>query len=157
MHARLSLWLRALLIVQAGAAGTIAACSSDGVGADACRQIESVRCERAPACGLNLSMPPSATADLVEGCKRYYNDACKRGTVAKRDPDVNELSACVAALRIGDCTGVKAPETITSCSFLIPEGDAGVPDSAAPAPADAAPADAAVDALPLTDANGIRP
>jgi hypothetical protein len=156
MHARPSLWLRALLLMQAGAVGivAVAACSSDGVGADACRQIETVRCDRATACGLNLSMPPTATADLVEGCKRYYNDACKRGTVAKRDPDVNELSACVLALRGGDCTGVKAPETVKSCSFLIPEGDAGVQDSAPPVPG---PVDAAPDTAPLTDANGIRP
>jgi hypothetical protein len=117
---------------------TVLACGTDPVGVETCRKIETARCQNAPACGIDLSVPThndeSSPEKSVAACIRYYDDACLHGLAAPTDPAGPTVQACVDAINTADCTVVKAPETAPACAFLIPP--------AAPA---AAPADAAVD------------
>lgn len=105
------------------------ACGTDAVGIEACREIENVRCDRAPECQIALTTPPPA-ADPVEGCRRFYLDACLHGLQSAKDPTVAERNACVAALKAGTCDTIRAPERAPECAFLIlpdapPATDAG--------------------------------
>lgn len=151
MSARLTRRGGALAFV---ASTTIAvACASDAVGVDLCRQIEFARCDRAEACGVPLTTPAYVGADAAQACKRYYQDACRRGITSGKDPGGLTGQACVDAIKTGDCSVVKAPETSAACAFLIvtPVVDAA-PDST---PGVDASADAGGDTA--TDANGIKP
>lgn len=115
------------------------ACGTDPVGVDACRRVETVRCESAPACGLDLGRPVHRGDDpknAVAACIRYYDDACLHGIEAPEDPGNVKTQACVDAIVNGSCDVVKTPETHPDCAWLIPP---------APAPAPAAPADAAAE------------
>jgi hypothetical protein len=143
---------RGLLVMAAlgGALGLVAAssaCGTDPVGVDDCRRIEKVRCEAAPACGINLQRPPhsgSTDQNNVAACIRYYDDACLHGLVLKKEPARSDVDACVNAIINGDCTIVDKPETHPECAFLVPPTpaapvvDAGSDASAAP-DADASP------------------
>ena len=130
------LWV--LLFAAAAVSAAVLACGTDPVGVESCRQIEKVRCESAPACGIDLGKPvhkgdtPQAA---VAGCIRYYDDACLHGLVTNEDPGSVKTQACVDAIINGDCDIVKTPEKSPDCAFLIPP--------AAPAPTPAA--DAATD------------
>jgi hypothetical protein len=113
------------------------ACGTDPVGVDACRRVETVRCESAPACGLDLGRPVhrgDTPATAVGACIRYYEDACLHGLETPEDPGNVKTQACVDAIISGSCDVVKTPETHPDCAWLVPP---------APPPAPAAPADPA--------------
>ncbi len=136
--------VRVLLLVVAASLVVGAACGTDPVGVEACRQIERARCESAFGCGIDLAKPVhrGSTPSLdVGACKRYYEDACLHGLVAREDPGAVKVQDCVNAINdpTTSCDVVIAPEKHPSCAFLVP---APAPADAAPAPADAAPADA---------------
>lgn len=113
------------------AALNLLACGTDAVGVDSCRKIEQARCENAPSCGIDLTMPVhrgDTPERNVAECIRFYDDACLHGLVASSDPGAISVQACVDAINTGDCTVVKNPETNASCAFLNPSGstaDAG--------------------------------
>jgi hypothetical protein len=109
------------------------ACGTDAVGVDACRQIESVRCQRAPSCGISLEPPHRASGTDVDECVRFYDDACLHGLVNGNDPGALAVNSCVAALKSADCTVVVAPESTQACSWLVPApvSDAGQQDGSA--------------------------
>lgn len=115
------------------------ACGTEPVGVDTCRRIEKLRCESAPACGLDLKRPPhsgdSAESD-VAACIRYYDDQCLHGLRLAAEPARTDVDACANAIINGDCTIVGKPEAHPACSFLVPE-------TPAPAPAADGGADAA--------------
>lgn len=104
------------------------ACGSEGRGNDACEAIETARCRRAPACGIDLPGPFANGADNVDNCIAYYKDQCLHGLASGESPRSSTIDGCVAAIN-ADCAAVKAPETASACAFLIVT-DAGV-DSAA--------------------------
>jgi hypothetical protein len=123
------------------------ACGTDPVGVDACRRIETVRCESAPSCarppdggvGLDLSRPVhrgESDTSAVAACIRYYEDACLHGLEVSEDPGNVKTQACVDAIVNGSCDVVLTPEIHPDCAWLVPP---------APPPAPAAPADAATD------------
>ncbi len=123
-----------VLVASAAAAllACVLACGTDPVGVEACRKIERVRCESAPACGIDISKPvhsgKSAESD-VAACIRYYDDQCLHGLAAGKDPGPQAVDACVNAIITGDCSVVKTPESNAACAFLIPPvtGDAAAP------------------------------
>lgn len=134
-----------IVAVSLGIAAFLA-CGTDPVGVDACRRIEGARCESAYGCGIDLTKPVHRgdTPSLdVGACKRYYEDACLHGLVAREDPGSVKVEACVQAITDPNtsCEVVRTPEIHPACAFL----------SSAPA----TPADAATDAT--VDANTDAP
>lgn len=139
-----------LALVGSIGAATAVACGTGAVGVQACREIETARCEAAPACpaslpqgeGIDLTNPIPAGGDPVAACVRYYNDACLHGLETSVAPSNVAVSDCVAAIQAAGaaakkdasaCTTVVAPQTVSACAFLYPI-DAG--------PVDSGPADA---------------
>lgn len=130
-----------LAAVATAAIGSSAACGNDAVGVDACRRIETVRCESAQACGIDLGRPVhsgSTPENNVAACIRYYDDQCRHGLVTTVEPGQPAVDACVEAIINGDCSVVRTPQAHEACKFLVP------PAEPPPSPPDAA-ADAATD------------
>jgi hypothetical protein len=115
-----------------------AACGTDAVGVDACKQIEQARCRQAPACQISLEPPYHQAGDDVDACIRYYDVACLHGLAAGKDPGSAAVSACVQAIQNNGCSVVSAPESDPSCAFLIPQAPPSLP-------ADAGASDATTD------------
>ncbi|NOU31995.1 MAG: hypothetical protein HOO96_29170 [Polyangiaceae bacterium] len=122
-----------LLAVTGLAIAVFGACSGDAVGVDACRRIETARCQRAAGCGISLGTPLHEKGDPetdVTACVRFYRDACLHGLVATAEPGGGETDACVNVILTGDCTVVKQPEIASACSFLaVPDAGAAVVDA----------------------------
>ncbi len=123
------------VVLALGLTGAIA-CGKDAVGVDACRQIETARCENANSCGIDLTHPThrgdSPGLD-VGACKRYYDDACLHGFVASEDPGPAKVQDCVNVINDPNtsCEIVLAPEKSPACAFLIPPAPAPEVDAAA--------------------------
>ncbi|MFZ5891558.1 MAG: hypothetical protein ACOY0T_10945 [Myxococcota bacterium] len=113
--------------------GLAASCGTDAQGVEDCRSIEQARCHAAAACG---------QISDVSACTRFYRDHCLHG-LSVPAPGGPFTKACVQAIReAGDCasaTGdavaascsrfgsqtracklVQMPESISACSFLVP-------------------------------------
>ena len=142
---------RTMLVALAATAFGVAtlttpACGTDPVGVESCQKIEKVRCESAPACGIDLRRPVhngDTAQNDVASCVRYYDDQCLHGLALAKDPGRQVVDACVDAIVNGDCGIVKAPENYPACHFL-----AGPADAAAEAAADASPIFGNLDATP---------
>ena len=121
-------------------------CGTDAVGVDTCKQIESARCEQAPACGIALEPPYHTNGTDVTECQRYYDDACLHGLASGSDPGPTAVKACVAAIQQGDCAVVADPSSAPACAWLMPpaSGSDASSDSTAPDAADGS-ADGAAD------------
>ncbi|MDF2692962.1 MAG: hypothetical protein K0S65_1345, partial [Labilithrix sp.] len=103
--------------------GASAACGTEPVGVEACKKIERVRCESAPACDINPDRPlhsGDTPENDVAACIRYYDDQCLHGLVIAKEPSPQSVDACVDAIITGDCSVVKTPESHPACTFLIP-------------------------------------
>jgi hypothetical protein len=74
---------------------TLASCSTDAQGVEACRAIESARCQVAPLC--SASFAGGFTADQVDQCLRFYRDECLVGVEAP-EAGAPDPTACVAAI-----------------------------------------------------------
>ena len=135
-------WTRGLASSAVVACGVLgAACGTDAVGVDACKQIESARCEQAPACGIALEPPYHTNGTDVTECQRYYDDACLHGLASGSDPGPTAVKACVAAIEQGDCTVVLTPSLAPACAWLTPastgsdaSSDASAPDAGGGSP-----------------------
>lgn len=138
-----------------------ASCGTNAVGVDACRTIETARCEAATACGF--------TQEKVDSCTLFYRDQCLHG-VENADagvPATEVVDACVAAVnataacagagatKIDGCVGAAlvdgadpalAPctilqakvELLAACAFAagVPAEDAGATTDASDATTD---------------------
>lgn len=94
-----------------GAAG-LGGCSTDAVGIEACRLIQTARCEVAPAC-LGQEEFAIETEEQVENCKTYYIDGCLVG-VENPEAGDNSGASCEAVIRaIGACEA--AGEPLATC------------------------------------------
>ncbi len=145
--ARLALLASAVGLLLASATG---ACGADAVGVEACRQIESARCEATAACG--------ASASEVAYCLDVYRDQCLHGLRSgATEPGTDATTRCVEAIgavaacaRAGatsmeacpaeplvasatpvsftPCTVLtRSPEVLADCAFVAPPEDAGTP------------------------------
>ena len=75
-------------------------CSTDAVGIDACRTIESARCEAAPSCEGDDTSFGIATEEQVRNCKVFYNDHCLLGLENDAaEPDPDDVTKCEAAIQ----------------------------------------------------------
>jgi hypothetical protein len=117
-----------------GVAAVAAACGTDAVGVETCRQIETARCQQAPNCpaDINLDVPEHRDSPKtdVDACIRFYRDACLHGLAAAKDPGAVATKACIDAINTGDCMVVVHPETHPSCAWLIPPAPPPVVDAA---------------------------
>lgn len=89
-------------------------CGTDAVGKDACRRIETARCEAAPACADRAESPDIETEDDVSRCIEFYNDQCLHGLQDVANvPDDGNVDACVEAIAAtAKCAGA---ENISAC------------------------------------------
>jgi len=120
--------LSAAVALGLGIFALTAACGTDAVGVEACRDLETLRCEQAAGCGFDLGVPRHRDKRPIEGCVAHYRDACLHGLVSRVEPSSVQLKACMDAIRTGSCDVVKTPEKDPACAFLVPvETDAGAP------------------------------
>ncbi len=85
-------------------------CGSDAVGVDACRTIETARCNAATACGF--------ADDKVQSCTLFYRDQCLDG-VENADagtPVTATIDACVAAVNATATCAKAGAKTIQGCA-----------------------------------------
>jgi len=114
------------------------ACGNGANDPAGCQVLENERCVRAQACGIDLSFPlhnGSSPQDNVNACQLYYQDACLHGFATSVNVTSKEVTACVAAIKTGDCNAVLNPQNVPACSFLNPPDagvDAGVDSGAQP-------------------------
>ncbi|HVK62993.1 MAG TPA: hypothetical protein VM694_00880 [Polyangium sp.] len=131
-----------LLVVSAASA-----CGTDAVGIDACREIESARCEATQACG--------ATEAEATYCIDLYRDQCLHGFQSGQEPGTDATARCVEAVRavaacaragaasMADCPAeplvaaadpaaitpcviiTRKPEQLADCAFVAKAADAG--------------------------------
>lgn len=131
---------RPLFVVALGLAiaSHASACGSDARAMDACRKIESTRCERAPLCPQQY---PGFTASFgdVASCQRFYDVQCGRGVQeSMKEPSKSELEGCLGQIRTS-CDAVGDPAKF--CPFIT-ANDTPAPKDTGTA-ADTAPVDAA--------------
>jgi hypothetical protein len=157
--------LAGLLLSTSLAAGALllillapASCGTDAVGVEACRTIETARCQAATACGF--------TAEKVDSCTLFYRDECLHG-IENADagtPATTTVDACVAAIdataacakagakTLDGCAGAKlldsADHTLPPCQILQEKVEllAACAFAATVSASDAGTADAATDA-----------
>jgi hypothetical protein len=91
-------------------------CGTNAVGVEACRKIESARCEAASPCGLL-----SEKGGGVEECKRFARDNCLHGTGLRAEPGDVAVAECVKALELaGKCAADRNPEYSPSrCNMTV--------------------------------------
>lgn len=95
----------ALFVLAAVGSG---GCSTDAVGIEACRLIQTARCEVAPSC-LGQEEFAIETEEQVENCVTYYVDGCLVGV---ENPEAGDESGvdCEAVIRaVGACEAASTP------------------------------------------------
>src|ERR1700690_3877035 len=125
-------WIETWALTAIALAG--AACGTDAVGVQACRQVQEAQCQAAPACGVALEPPYHTNGTAVDECIRFYDDACLHGLANGTDPGPMAVNACVAAIRSaatagGACSVVVNPSTSPACAWMAvssPASDAAV-------------------------------
>jgi hypothetical protein len=87
-----------------GAVG-LGGCSTDAVGIETCRLIQTARCEVAPLCKDTDETFGIETPEQVENCKVYYIDGCLVGVENdSTDGDVKDGKVCAAVITsLGSC------------------------------------------------------
>jgi hypothetical protein len=134
------------LALVAAIAALAPGCGTDATGVEACRTIETVRCQEAAGCGIKLDTPVHV-GDDVQACIRFYHDACLHG-LESGDPGPAKVTACKNEIadtsRADHCDIVATPEIADACQWLAPPP---------PADQDASPSDAPAEGT-ATDAGG---
>ncbi|NUP10374.1 MAG: hypothetical protein HOW73_30355 [Polyangiaceae bacterium] len=97
----------------------VPACSTGAVGIDACRQIESARCEAAPACENGDPSFGIATEEQVDNCKVFYNDHCLVGLEnTEAEPVQDDVNDCVAAVQAMAACQTAGAATLAECDAI---------------------------------------
>ncbi len=115
-------WRFALSLLSAavGVVG-LAACDTQAVGVEACRDIEYARCSAASHCPTTFKVTSPAA------CRRFYRDHCLHGLAIPTDPGPATVNPCVTAIKeIGACTsreGESATLQIRPECVANPESD----------------------------------
>ena len=138
--------LTAAALLGAGAL-LYGACGSTAKGVDACRALESARCEKLASKDCNTADAPFAGDSA--SCARFYDTQCGRGLAeGAREPSAAELNRCIVAIKstcaIARDPGGKNPDNgsviAPECRVFLSPPEAPVTDTGAPA--DTTPADA---------------
>ena len=110
-------------------AAQIVACSTDAVGIEACRSIETERCKLAPTCAGEKGRPKIKTTAQVTNCMNYYHDHCLVGleNEAQGDPSKESVNACVAAIQKTVACQKSGLTTMAACALV--DAGAAVDDS----------------------------
>jgi len=120
-----ALWLGAPLFIPG--------CSTGAVGIDACRAIESARCDAAPDCQGDENSFGIETEEQVSNCKVFYNDHCLVGLEnTEAEPAQDDVDKCVNAVaavakckRTPDIVTMDACNTSNENAAETVEGEAG--------------------------------
>ena len=167
-YARLLSATLGFILVPSAVGVFVSACGDEPVGIEACRLIETARCEATTACGVS-------EADS-EYCVAFYRDQCLHGMANKSaDLSAESTTACVEAIRAvaacartgatsmaqcptitlvagkdpasDPCTIVKrTPQILNACGFLTPNDDDGSGTSSSSSSSSGAAPDAGDDA-----------
>jgi hypothetical protein len=134
-----------------------AGCGTDAVGIEACRQIQTARCNALQQCVFDVETKERYSADQAKACTDFYRDQCLVGIENDtKEPTDATIKGCVAAVNavsecakqgvatLSDC-GVAlvepadatkfAPcdiitsgaELLSACAFVVRPADAGTP------------------------------
>jgi hypothetical protein len=108
----------AAAFVLGAAVSLFGACSSTAKGVDACRRLETARCEKLASKDCNTD---GAFQGDAASCSRFYDTQCGRGLQdGAREPSSTELKGCVDAIG-STCAIARDPVSATQCSvFLTP-------------------------------------
>jgi hypothetical protein len=121
------------LVAAALAAGVplglaIASCSTGAVGTQACREVETARCQAAAACGFS--------ADQVSNCTLFYRDQCLDGIQNTTDnpPSTAEIQGCIDAVNATEVCAQHGLPSMVSCvaAPLVGGVDGGEEDAYTP-------------------------
>lgn len=117
----------ALGVLAVAAAALVPACSNDAVGIEACRAIESARCDAALACEGDSPSFGIATEEQVENCKTFYIDHCLVGIENTADDDISPdtSDACVAAIQAVHACQLEENKDLAACN-MPPDDDGNV-------------------------------
>lgn len=98
----------------------LAACSGQGAGAGACREIERARCDRQATC-------EDWSDDERDDCRLTRDAECHAGAIPPvRDATKQERDACVQAIGDAACDALDDPFALEGCAPLSPDPpDAG--------------------------------
>ncbi len=98
-------------------------CGTDAVGIEACRQVESTRCNLAPTCAGFDGSPNLVSEDEVKNCREFYRDHCLLGLEnTKAEVGQADIDACVKALnQTAECDAPKKSET-GACDVTLRDG-----------------------------------
>ncbi len=139
-----------LSVAFAGALGAVTllswGCSTEAVGIDACRRIESARCDAAPTCEGTDQAFGITTEAQIRNCKAFYIDHCLLGIEnTEAEPGEEDVVPCEEAIvalgacqtngvaTMAECEGVtmvegqealtpcealRNPETLSACAFV---------------------------------------
>jgi hypothetical protein len=93
-----------------GATGT--GCGTAAIGIDACRKIETARCEAAQYCG---------RIDDVAACQRFYRDQCLHGLAeGVETPTPDQVDGCVRTIeKAGECAKGDRRATLDTCETQV--------------------------------------
>jgi len=98
----------ALLAVGLPLGATLASCGTDAVGVEACRQIETTRCESLVSCPADQG--GFAGQEQITACSLYYRDQCLLGIESTVEPSEAQVTACVDAVKAtAACAKAGAP------------------------------------------------
>lgn len=82
------------LLIVWGTSISLLGCNTGAVAIQECRDIEYVRCEAAPACGVG----EVKTEEDVAACRRFYKEQCLHGIAGPKPPPAQAHKACLAAI-----------------------------------------------------------
>jgi hypothetical protein len=92
----------------------VAACDTDAVGVDDCRDIESARCVAARHCDFGID------SDKKEAeCQRFARDNCLHGLSTGVVPKRGTVDTCLRAIRgAGECAADDGTRPTTECASI---------------------------------------
>jgi len=112
-----------LALVAAASIWLPAGCGTDAVNEEACRRVESARCDIAPTCAGFDGSPNLKTEEQVKNCRELYRDHCKLGVEnTKAEVGQGDIDACVKALtNTSKCADPKRSE-VGACEVVLRDG-----------------------------------
>ena len=118
----------AALVAACGLVALVHGCGTDAVGVDACRQIETARCQAAPACTGDDFTFAIRTEEQVRNCITLYNDHCLHGmeNVEGGEPDQGDVDRCVAAIEATAACKKNGSSYMVQCPEITVLGDTTV-------------------------------